>query len=101
MFALMNSWDKSPRRFSDNRTSSAAWGHLHAYECTLSGRLAENGLKPWRKDMWCIPRVDGEYVARMEDVLDLYAETPDPERPVVWGPACEFKPADRRTVPHL
>jgi hypothetical protein len=21
--------------------------------------------------MWCIPHVDGEYVARMEDVLDL------------------------------
>ena len=46
-------------------------------------RLAENGLKPWRKDMWCIPQVDGEYVARMEDVLDLYAEAPDPKRPVV------------------
>jgi hypothetical protein len=27
--------------------------------------------------------VDGEYVARMEDVLDLYAEAPDPTRPVV------------------
>jgi hypothetical protein len=26
--------------------------------------------------MWCIPKVDGEYVARMEDVLDLYAEAP-------------------------
>jgi hypothetical protein len=24
-----------------------------------------------------------EYVARMEDVLDLYAEAPDPKRPVV------------------
>ena len=46
-------------------------------------RLAENDLKPWRKDMWCIPQVDGEYVARMEDVLDLYAEEPDPKRPVV------------------
>ena len=33
--------------------------------------------------MWCIPKVDGEYVARMEDVLDLYAEAPDPTRPVV------------------
>src|ERR1700688_649117 len=50
---------------------------------TVRRRLAENDLKPWRKDMWCIPRVDGEYVARMEDVLDLYAETPDPDRPVV------------------
>jgi hypothetical protein len=46
-------------------------------------RLAENELKPWRKDMWCIPQVDGEFVARMEDVLDLYAEAPDPKRPVV------------------
>jgi transposase len=50
---------------------------------TVRRRLAENHLKPWRKDMWCIPKVDGEYVARMEDVLDLYAETPDPNRPVV------------------
>src|SRR5215204_6229006 len=50
---------------------------------TVRRRLAENHLKPWRKDMWCIPRVDGEDVARMEDVLDLYAETPDPQRPVV------------------
>jgi hypothetical protein len=33
--------------------------------------------------MWCIPQVDAEYVARMEDVLDLYAEEPDPKRPVV------------------
>ena len=46
---------------------------------TVRRRLAENGLKPWRKDMWCIPQVDGEYVARMEDVLDLYAEEPNPK----------------------
>ena len=50
---------------------------------TVRRRLADNDLKPWRREMWCIPRVDGEYVARMEDVLDLYAEAPDPERPLV------------------
>ena len=50
---------------------------------TVRRRLAENDLKPWRKDMWCIPKVDGEYVARMEDVLDLYGEAPDAKRPVV------------------
>ena len=50
---------------------------------TVRRRLAENHLKPWRKDMWCIPQVDGEYVARMEDVLDLYVEPPDSKRPVV------------------
>jgi transposase len=50
---------------------------------TVRRRLAENDLKPWRKDMWCVPKIDGEYVARMEDVLDLYSETADPDRPVV------------------
>jgi transposase len=58
-------------------------GHAGLSRETVRRRLAENDLKPWRKDMWCIPRVDGAYVARMEDVLDLYAEVPDPERPVV------------------
>jgi hypothetical protein len=33
--------------------------------------------------MWCIPKVDAEFVARMEDVLALYAEAPDERRPVV------------------
>jgi transposase len=36
---------------------------------TVRRRLAEDDLKPWRKDMWCIPQVDGAYVARMEDVI--------------------------------
>jgi transposase len=50
---------------------------------TVRRRLAENELKPWREKMWCVPKIEGEYVARMEDVLDLYAEPPDPARPVV------------------
>jgi len=50
---------------------------------TIRRRLAENELKPWLKKMWCIPKVDKEFVARMEDVLELYAETPDERHPVV------------------
>ena len=50
---------------------------------TIRRRLAENELKPWLKKMWCIPKIDAEYVARMEDVLELYAEKPDELRPVV------------------
>jgi hypothetical protein len=50
---------------------------------TVRRRLLENDLKPWRKDMWYIPEVDAEYVAGMEDVLDLYNEEPNPKRPVV------------------
>ncbi len=46
-------------------------------------RLAEKKLKPWQEKMWCIPKIDAEFVARMEDVLDLYAEAPDEKRPVV------------------
>ena len=34
---------------------------------TVRRRLAENHLKPWQKDMWCIPKIDAEYVTRMED----------------------------------
>jgi transposase len=40
---------------------------------TVPRRLAENDLKPRRRDMWCIPQVDAN-MSRMEDVLDLYAE---------------------------
>ena len=50
---------------------------------TVRRRLGENELKPWRQEMWCIPAVNAEFVARMEHVLDLYAEAPDPRRPLV------------------
>ena len=33
--------------------------------------------------MWCIPQVGSEFVACMEDVLDLYEVPYDPRRPVV------------------
>lgn len=58
-------------------------GHDSLSRETVRRRLAENDLKPWHQKMWCIPRVDGTFVARMEDVLDLYAETPDAKFPVV------------------
>ncbi len=35
------------------------------------------------KEQWCIPEVNTEFVAAMEDVLDLYAEPYDPRRPKV------------------
>ena len=57
--------------------------HVSLSRDTVRRRLAENELKPWREKMWCVPQVDGEFVARMEDVLDLYAEPPDPKCPVV------------------
>jgi transposase len=50
---------------------------------TVGRRLDEMAIKPWQEKMWCVPAINAEYVARMEDVLDLYAEPPDPLRPVV------------------
>ena len=50
---------------------------------TVRRRMAEDDLKPWLQKMWCIAEVNGNYVARMEDVLDLYAEESDPKNPVV------------------
>jgi transposase len=57
--------------------------HEHLGRETVRRRLAENDLKPWQQKMWNVPMVNSGYVARMEDVLDLYAEAPDPKRPVV------------------
>jgi hypothetical protein len=33
--------------------------------------------------MWCVPAIDAEYIERMEDVLELYAEPLDRREPVV------------------
>lgn len=41
----------------------------------------KNELQPWRKQQWCIPEVNGAFVAALEDVLNLYAEPYDPKRP--------------------
>jgi len=40
-------------------------------------------VKPWLKKQWILPSVSAEFVFRMEEVLDLYAEPYDPARPVV------------------
>jgi transposase len=50
---------------------------------TIRRRLQENELKPWQKRMWCIPEIDADYVANMEDVLELYEQPRDEDRPLV------------------
>lgn len=50
---------------------------------TIRQRLKENDLKPWQKKMWCIGKLDAAYIARMEHILDLYAEPADVNRPIV------------------
>lgn len=43
-------------------------GHDSLSRATVGRRLAENKLKPWQQKMWCVPKVDSEYVARMEHI---------------------------------
>jgi len=50
---------------------------------TIRQRLKDNDLKPWQKKMWCIAKLDAAYIARMEHILDLYAEQHDPKQPIV------------------
>jgi hypothetical protein len=58
--------------------------HASISDETIRRRLDELQLKPWQEKMWCIPKVDAEFVTRMEDVRALlYAEPVDERRPVV------------------
>ncbi|MER3407900.1 MAG: IS630 family transposase [Nitrososphaera sp.] len=59
---------------------------LQVIEQTVSDETVRRALKkhkPWLKSEWCIPTVSAEFVWRMEDVLDLYAEPYNPCFPVV------------------
>jgi transposase len=37
-------------------------------------------LKPWQKKQWCIGKIDGDYLAAMEDVLELYGQAPEQDQ---------------------
>ena len=50
---------------------------------TVRQILKKTNSSHGRRREWCIPKVSGEFVARMEDVLDLYQQHHDPDRPVV------------------
>lgn len=34
---------------------------------TVRVLLKNHELKPWREKMWCVPKLDEQYVARMDD----------------------------------
>ena len=44
-----------------------------------------------QKQEWCIPKVSAEFVAHMEDVLDLYAQPYDPRRR--WSALTRLRPS--------
>lgn len=46
-------------------------------------RLHQHQLKPWRKKQWCVPQPGARFVAKMEEVLAVYARPYDPRRPLL------------------
>ncbi|MHC4167267.1 MAG: IS630 family transposase [Planctomycetota bacterium] len=51
---------------------------------TVKRTLKKNELKPWLSEQWCIPpEANCEFVACMEDVLDVYKKLYDPKFPQV------------------
>ena len=45
--------------------------------------LSSREIKPWKHKMWCIPKIDDEFIRCMEDVLGVYERPYDPKEPVV------------------
>lgn len=45
--------------------------------------LKEHDLKPWQQASWCVPNIDSEYIARMENLLDLYEKPYEKTRPML------------------
>ena len=90
--------DRSEAHLIARACSDAPAGHDHWTSRLLADEVVELGVapslshetvrrrlkkhpQPWRKQPWRISRMNGEFVAGMEDVLDLYAEPYDPSRP--------------------
>ena len=50
---------------------------------TIGRVLSKNELRPHQSVYWCIPpEEDAEFVAHMEDILDLYQQPYNPQRPL-------------------
>ena len=73
-------------------------------DSTVCEVLKKNEIKPWHVVEWCIPEASAEFVAKMEDVLDVYQRPYDPLNPVVCidetNKPCVF-PQKRAVVPAL
>lgn len=67
---------------------------------TVRQTLKNNEIKPWQKKQWVIPpKGNAEFVAAMEDVLEVYARAPDPKRPLVCLDECTKQLTRETRVP--
>lgn len=76
-------------------------GYADSFSYETVRRLFKNTLKPWQVQEWCIPEASADFVAAMEDVLELSESPYDPLHPVVCydespkqliGEVCAFFP---------
>ncbi|MGZ3611137.1 MAG: IS630 family transposase [Ktedonobacteraceae bacterium] len=59
-------------------------GYVHSLSPeTVRQLLKKTLLKPWQYEQWCIPNIDADFVAAMEEVLELYAQPYAPAAPLV------------------
>src|SRR3712207_765442 len=68
--------DDPPR----HRPLRGALWHRPFHRGRASG-VKKSHLKPWQRRQWCLRTIDGEYLAKLEDILDLYAQPSDPTAP--------------------
>ena len=50
---------------------------------TIRILLLSHDLKPWREKMWVVADLDDDYIAKMEDVLEVYERPYDPLQPMI------------------
>jgi hypothetical protein len=65
--------------------------------------VEKNKLRPWAVKSWCIPKVSTRFLAKMEDVLEVYQRGYDPQHPVVCldekGKELQSTPLERQSLP--
>jgi len=59
------------------------------YRTKQSEGHKKNEIKPWQNREWYIPsRGESEFIAAMEDILDMYTRKRDAKRPLVCEDEC-------------
>lgn len=72
---------------------------------TIRILLLSHDLKPWRKKMWLVADLDEDYIAKMEDVLEVYERPYNPQEPMICVDEkpitlhADLRPASRRRSP--
>ena len=78
---------------------SKGWCHRSNFRRDNTSNSKKNEIKLWLKEQWCIPKVNLEYVFRIEDILDLYNEPYDPKKPTLCLDECPYQLVEKVRLP--